>query len=65
MGIEPDAAKLIKPMYGQVGAPRRWWQRALDDRRACGLKQHPLGPCVSAVQQHRSQHQDADVRLQP
>eukprot|EP00959_Pyramimonas_sp_CCMP1952_P248308 5190295-Pyramimonas_sp.AAC.1 len=47
MGIEPDKLmELIKPMHGQVDAPRRWWQRAVDDLKASGLKQHPLGPCL-------------------
>eukprot|EP00959_Pyramimonas_sp_CCMP1952_P303700 6355559-Pyramimonas_sp.AAC.1 len=47
MGIEPGTLmKLIKPMYGQVDAPGRWWLRAVDDLRASGLKQHPLDPCV-------------------
>eukprot|EP00959_Pyramimonas_sp_CCMP1952_P004139 86959-Pyramimonas_sp.AAC.1 len=47
MGIEPNTLmKLIKPMYGQVDAPRRWWLRAVDDLKASGLKQHPLDPCT-------------------
>ncbi|CAK0884931.1 unnamed protein product, partial [Prorocentrum cordatum] len=47
MGIEPDTLmKLIKPVCGQVDAPRRGWLRAVDDLRASGLKQHPLDPCV-------------------
>ncbi|CAK0877270.1 unnamed protein product, partial [Prorocentrum cordatum] len=47
MGIEPDALmKLIRPMRGQVGAPRRWWQRAVGDLEASGLKQRPLDPCL-------------------
>ncbi|CAK0802739.1 unnamed protein product, partial [Prorocentrum cordatum] len=46
-GVEPDTLmKLIKPMYGQVDAPRRWWLRAVDDLKASGLKQHPLDPCM-------------------
>eukprot|EP00959_Pyramimonas_sp_CCMP1952_P365816 7661179-Pyramimonas_sp.AAC.1 len=44
-GIEPDAlVKLIRPMHGQVDAPRREWQRASDDLKASGLKLHPLDP---------------------
>ncbi|CAK0820802.1 unnamed protein product [Prorocentrum cordatum] len=47
MGIEPNTLmKLIKRMYGQVDAPRRWWLRAVDDLKASGLKQHPLDPCA-------------------
>ncbi|CAK0848365.1 unnamed protein product [Prorocentrum cordatum] len=47
MGIEPNTLmKLIRPMHGQVGAPRRWWLRAVDDLKASGLKQHPLDHCA-------------------
>ncbi|CAK0855240.1 unnamed protein product, partial [Prorocentrum cordatum] len=47
MGIEPNTLmKLIRPLYGQVDAPRRWWLRAVDDFKASGLKQHPLDPCA-------------------
>eukprot|EP00959_Pyramimonas_sp_CCMP1952_P104933 2193466-Pyramimonas_sp.AAC.1 len=46
MGIEPNTLmKFIKPMYGQVDAPRRWWPRAVDDLKASGLKQLLLDPC--------------------
>ncbi|CAK0900306.1 unnamed protein product, partial [Prorocentrum cordatum] len=38
--------KVIEPMHGQMDAPRRWWRRAVDDLKASGLKQHPLGPCL-------------------
>eukprot|EP00959_Pyramimonas_sp_CCMP1952_P117297 2451809-Pyramimonas_sp.AAC.1 len=55
--------KLIKPMYGQVvDAPRRWWQRAVYDLEASGLKQHPLGPCLF-VSYDKDGNCDAFVRL--
>ena len=47
MGIDPDTLmELIKPMCGQVDAPRRWWLRAVDDVKASGLKQQTLDPCA-------------------
>ena len=47
MGADPDTLmKLIKPMYGQVDAPRRWFLRAVNDLKSIGLRQHPLDPCI-------------------
>ena len=36
---------LLKPCYGQLDAPRRWYLEAVRRLKELGLKQHPLDPC--------------------
>ena len=36
---------LIKPCYGQLGAPRRWWLEATRRLLGLGFRRHELDPC--------------------
>ena len=40
---------LLKPLYGQLDALRRWYLEAVRRHRELGLKQHPLDPCCFLV----------------
>ena len=37
---------LLKPVYGQLDAPRMWWIEAQRRLGELGLRQHPLDPCL-------------------
>ena len=43
---ENEVMELLKPMYGQVDAPRGWFLEASSRIMACGFRPHPLDPCV-------------------
>eukprot|EP00435_Cladocopium_sp_Y103_P006856 s1452_g2.t1 len=50
LGASPDTRMLLlKPVYGQLDAPRMWWQEAQRRLRELGLRQHPLDPCLFLV----------------
>ena len=38
--------KLKKPCYGQIDAPRRWWQEADRRLRTLRFRPHRLDPCL-------------------
>ena len=40
---------LVKPVYGQLDAPRRWYLEAVRRLRGLGLRQHILDPCTFLV----------------
>ena len=40
---------LVKPVYGQLDAPRRWYLEAVRRLRALGLRQHILDPCTFLI----------------
>ena len=40
---------LVKPVYGQLDAPRRWYLEAVRRLRALGLRQHVLDPCTFLI----------------
>ncbi len=47
--VGADRTHLDKPMHGQTDAPRAWFLEAKDRLISCGLKQHPMDPCVFTV----------------
>ena len=40
---------LVKPVYGQLDAPRRWYLEAVRRLRSLGLRQHILDPCTFLI----------------
>lgn len=40
---------MVKPVYGQLDAPRRWYLEAVRRLRGLGLRQHILDPCTFLV----------------
>ena len=46
----------MKPVYGQLDAPRRWYLEAVRRHRSLGLRQRLLDPCTFLIY-------DADHRL--
>ena len=47
LGAPPTTRMLLlKPVYGQLDAPRMWWIEAQRRLRELGLRQHPLDPCL-------------------
>ena len=44
-GDERTRMYLIKPVYGQLDAPRRWWLEAVRRLKSLGWIQHELDPC--------------------
>ena len=40
---------LVKPVYGQLDAPRRWYLEAVRRLRGLGLRQHVLAPCTFLI----------------
>ena len=55
IGLAPDELMILeKPMYGQMDAPRQWFNRAKGDLLKIGLRQHRLDPmCLPLLQQRR------------
>lgn len=50
LGAEEDTRMLlVKPVYGQLDAPRRWYLEAVRRLRALGLRQHLLDPCTFLI----------------
>ena len=50
LGAEEDTRMLlVKPVYGQLDAPRRWYLEAVRRLRALGLRQHVLDPCTFLI----------------
>ena len=47
----PDDTRmlLVKPVYGQLDAPRRWYLEAVRRLRSLGLRQHILDPCTFLI----------------
>ena len=47
----PDETRmlLVKPVYGQLDAPRRWYLEAVRRLRSLGLRQHLLDPCTFLI----------------
>ena len=46
LGAGPETRMLLlKPVYGQLDAPRRWYLEAVRRLRELGLRQHILDPC--------------------
>ena len=46
LGAPPETRTLLlKPVYGQLDAPPRWWLEAKRRLLALGLRQHCLDPC--------------------
>ena len=57
LGASEDCRMLlVKPVYGQLDAPRRWYLEAVRRLRSLGLRQHLLDPCTFLIY-------DADHRL--
>lgn len=47
LGASEDVKMLLlKPVYGQLDAPRRWFLEAVRRLRRLGLRQHQLDPCM-------------------
>eukprot|EP00435_Cladocopium_sp_Y103_P010330 s1562_g2.t1 len=47
LGASPDTRMFLKkPVYGQVGAPRRWYLEALRRLESLNWKRHQLDPCL-------------------
>lgn len=47
LGAGPNTRmRLKKPMYGQVDAPRGWFEEATTRAKQIGFSQHPLDPCL-------------------
>ena len=40
---------LVKPVYGQLDAPRRWYLEAVRRLKSLGLRQHLLDPCTFLI----------------
>ena len=50
LGASDDTRMLlVKPVYGQLDAPRRWYLEAVRRLRSLGLRQHILDPCTFLV----------------
>ena len=50
LGCGPETRMaLIKPVYGQLDAPRRWWQEATRRLTKEGWIPHELDPCLFAL----------------
>ena len=50
LGASEDTRMLlVKPVYGQLDAPRRWYLEAVRRLRALGLRQHVLDPCTFLI----------------
>ena len=50
LGIPDDTRMLlVKPIYGQLDAPRRWYLEAIHRFRSLGLRQHILDPCTFLI----------------
>ena len=50
LGCGPETRMaLIKPVYGQLDAPRRWWQEATRRLTQEGWIPHELDPCLFAL----------------
>ena len=47
---------LVKPVYGQLDAPRRWYLEAVRRLRSLGLRQHLLDPCTFLI--YETDHED-------
>ena len=47
---------LVKPVYGQLDAPRRWYLEAVRRLRTLGLRQHLLDPCTFLI--YEADHED-------
>ncbi len=57
LGASDDCRMLlVKPVYGQLDAPRRWYLEAVRRLKSLGLRQHLLDPCAFLIY-------DADHRL--
>ncbi len=47
LGAPPDTRMfLVKPCYGQLDAPRRWFLEAVRRLKSLGFRQHLLDPCL-------------------
>ena len=47
LGSPPDTRMfLVKPCYGQLDAPRRWFLEAVRRLKSLGFRQHLLDPCL-------------------
>ena len=56
LGCGPETRMaLIKPVYGQLDAPRRWWQEATRRLTQEGWTPHDLDPCLFVLHHH---HED-------
>ena len=50
LGADPSTRMLLlKPCYGQLDAPRRWFLEAVRRLRELNLRQHPLDPCLFCI----------------
>ena len=50
LGASDDTRMLlVKPVYGQLDAPRKWYLEAVRRLRSLGLRQHILDPCTFLV----------------
>ena len=50
LGADEDTQMLlVKPVYGQLDAPRRWYLEAVRRLRGLGLRQHVLDPCTFLI----------------
>ena len=50
LGADEDTRMLlVKPVYGQLDAPRRWYLEAVRRLRGLGLRQHVLDPCTFLI----------------
>ena len=57
LGASEDTRMLlVKPVYGQLDAPRRWYLEAVHRLRSLGLRQHILDPCTFLI--YETDHED-------
>ena len=57
LGASEDTRMLlVKPVYGQLDAPRRWYLEAVRRLRSLGLRQHLLDPCTFLI--YETDHED-------
>ena len=57
LGAPPETRmKLIKPVYGQLDAPRKWYLEAVRRLKSLGFRQHCLDPCCFLL--YETDHKD-------